>query len=80
MTEFVPEPIDQGKCQQEAWRLLQEAIFTGRMSLENGKTYTLDEDGMLKVAQWLAAKAAKTRNTVPLPESFLKKRKVTVSV
>ena len=70
----MPESVDQGKCQQRAWELLQEALETGRMTLDNKKVINLDEDGMLKVVQWLASKATKTRETVPLPESFLKRK------
>ena len=76
MDEFTDSTVvDQAALQDRAWLLIKEALDSGKMSLPTGKTYPLGEDGLLKLVQWLASRAARARKLVPLPEEFVKRRK-----
>ena len=76
MDEFADSTVvDQAALQDRAWLLVKEALDSGKMTLATGKTYPLEEDGILKLVQWLASRAARARKLVPLPEEFVKRRK-----
>lgn len=66
--------VDQAALQDRAWQMVAEAMNTGKMTLATGRVMALDEDGMLKLVQWLASRAAKARKLVPLPEEFKRKK------
>lgn len=67
--------VDQAALQDRAWEMVKEALDCGRMTLPTGKVYPLEADDILKLAQWLASRAARARKLVPLPEEFVKRKK-----
>ena len=63
----VREPYE---LQEEAWRLMDEAVSNGFMRLSNGVTITLNADSMIRVIQWLASAKAKKPHLLSKPEDF----------
>ncbi len=63
----VREPYE---LQEEAWRLMDEAVSNGFMKLSNGVTITLNADSMIRVIQWLASAKAKKPHLINPPEDF----------
>ena len=63
----VREPYE---LQEEAWRLMDEAVSNGFMKLSNGVTITLNADSMIRVIQWLASAKAKKPHLLSKPEDF----------
>lgn len=66
------DEIDVGKLQDEAWRLVQQGITTGSMTLMSGKQIMLDAKGYLGLVQWLANQNKK-KKLVSAPEDFVAK-------
>ena len=64
----VREPYE---LQEEAWRLMDEAVSNGFMKLSNGVTITLNADSMIRVIQWLASAKAKKPHLINPPENFV---------
>ena len=58
------------ELQEEAWRLMDEAVSNGFMRLSNGITITLNADSMIRVIQWLASAKAKKPHLLSKPEDF----------
>ena len=56
--------------QEEAWRLMDEAITSGVMKLEDGTEVKLNPDSLIRVVQWLASAKAKKPHIIPTPEDF----------
>ncbi len=65
--EKVREPHE---LQEEAWRLMNDAVSTGQMVLSNGITITLNADSLIRVIQWLASSKAKKPHLIDVPEDF----------
>lgn len=63
----VKEPHE---LQEEAWRLMNQAVTTGKMVLENGTEVRLNADSLIRVIQWLASAKAKKPHLVTVPEDF----------
>jgi len=58
------------ELQEEAWRLMDEAVSTGKMTLENKQEVTLNADSLIRVIQWLASSKAQKPHIIPKPEDF----------
>lgn len=63
----VKEPHE---LQEEAWRLMNEAVTTGKMVLESGLEVHLNADSLIRVIQWLASAKAKKPHLISVPEDF----------
>lgn len=55
---------------EEAHRLLQEILETGKATLKSGRVLSFDEDGVLKVIQWLAQQNKKGKKLLEVPDDF----------
>ena len=58
-----------------AWKLIDEALTRGKMTLESGADYELEPVDLVNLAKWLAVARAKKPKPVSIPEDF--KPKVT---
>lgn len=65
--EKVREPHE---LQDEAWRLMDEAVKKGVMTLEDGTEVRLNADSLIRVIQWLASAKAKKPHFISKPEDF----------
>ena len=63
----VREPYE---LQEQAWKLMDEAVRTGTMKLEDGTEIKLNADSMIRVIQWLASAKAKKPHLINPPEDF----------
>ncbi|KKL05620.1 hypothetical protein LCGC14_2604190 [marine sediment metagenome] len=63
----VREPYE---LQEQAWKLMDEAVRTGAMRLEDGTEIKLNADSMIRVIQWLASAKAKKPHLINPPEDF----------
>ena len=63
----VREPYE---LQEQAWKLMDEAVRTGTMKLEDGTKIKLNADSMIRVIQWLASAKAKKPHLINPPEDF----------
>ena len=63
----VREPYE---LQEQAWKLMDEAVRTGSMRLEDGTEIKLNADSMIRVIQWLASAKAKKPHLINPPEDF----------
>lgn len=63
----VREPYE---LQEQAWKLMDEAVSTGTMVLESGIVVTLNADSLIRVIQWLASAKAKKPHLINPPEDF----------
>ena len=63
----VREPYE---LQEQAWRLMDEAVSTGAMVLESGIVVSLNADSLIRVIQWLASAKAKKPHLISPPEDF----------
>ncbi|KKK67777.1 hypothetical protein LCGC14_2950680 [marine sediment metagenome] len=68
--EEPPKVREPYELQEEAWRLMDEAVSNGFMKLSNGVTITLNADSMIRVIQWLASAKAKKPHLINPPEDF----------
>ena len=68
--EEPPKVREPYELQEEAWRLMDEAVSNGFMKLSNGVTITLNADSMIRVIQWLASAKAKKPHLLSKPEDF----------
>lgn len=64
--------VDRGREQlvSEAWRLVKEALDSGRMTLKNGKVCGLEPRDQLRHVQWLASMSKQRRKLTPLPKDI----------
>ncbi len=58
------------ELQDEAWRLMDQAVSRGIMTLSDGTEVKLNADSLIRVIQWLASAKAKKPHFVPTPEDF----------
>ena len=63
----VREPYE---LQEQAWKLMDQAVSEGRMVLESGTVVTLNADSLIRVIQWLASAKAKKPHLINPPEDF----------
>ena len=63
----VREPYE---LQEQAWKLMDEAVRTGAMKLEDGTEVKLNADSLIRVIQWLASAKAKKPHLINPPEDF----------
>ena len=63
----VSEPYE---LQEQAWKLMDEAVRTGGMILEDGTEVKLNADSLIRVIQWLASAKAKKPHLISPPEDF----------
>ena len=63
----VREPYE---LQEQAWKLMDEAVRTGAMRLEDGTEVRLNADSLIRVIQWLASAKAKKPHLINPPEDF----------
>ena len=63
----VREPYE---LQEQAWKLMDEAVRTGTMILEDGAVVKLNADSLIRVIQWLANAKAKKPHLINPPEDF----------
>ena len=56
--------------QEQAWKLMDEAVSTGTMILEDGAVVKLNADSLIRVIQWLANAKAKKPHLINPPEDF----------
>ncbi|KKM86788.1 hypothetical protein LCGC14_1275510 [marine sediment metagenome] len=63
----VREPYE---LQEQAWKLMDEAVRTGAMRLEDGTEVKLNADSLIRVIQWLASAKAKKPHLINPPEDF----------
>lgn len=52
----------------EAWRLVQEGLEHGTLTLKSGKVCVLDHKDQLRHVQWLASMGKKRTRGMPLPK------------
>ncbi len=62
------------ELQEEAWKLLDEAVSRGVMTLSDGTEVKLNADSLIRVIQWLASAKAKKPHIIPTPEDFVLKQ------
>ena len=59
---------------ERCWELVDEAITSSEMTLENGTMIKLNPDSYIRLVQWLAtSKAKKPQHVIP-PEDFILKK------
>ncbi|KKL61658.1 hypothetical protein LCGC14_2193110 [marine sediment metagenome] len=58
------------ELQEQAWKLMDQAVSEGRMVLESGAIVTLNADSLIRVIQWLASAKAKKPHLINPPEDF----------
>ena len=63
----VREPYE---LQEQAWKLMDQAVSEGCMKLESGIVVTLNADSLIRVIQWLASAKAKKPHLLSKPEDF----------
>ena len=70
-TETPPPKIREPyELQEQAWKLMDEAVRTGGMILEDGTEVKLNADSLIRVIQWLASAKAKKPHLISPPEDF----------
>ena len=55
---------------EQAWSLVQEAVESGKMTLENGDIRVLPDSELVRLVQNVAELRAKRPKTVSIPEDF----------
>lgn len=61
------------ELQEEAWRLMDQAVTSGKMILEDKTEVRLNADSLIRVIQWLASAKAKKPHIIPTPEDYVLK-------
>lgn len=61
---------EEEKATDEANRLIWEWLTTGSATLQNGRTLTLDEDGVQRLAMDLAKRAPRKRSMTVNPDDL----------
>lgn len=67
----MPKPAAQDDLIEEAWRVITDALHTGKPVLKNGAVLELKAGDVLDVARWLASLKARPKRAVSLPEDFM---------
>ncbi len=68
--ETPPKVREPYELQEQAWKLMDEAVRTGTMILEDGTVVKLNADSLIRVIQWLASAKAKKPHLISPPEDF----------
>lgn len=64
-----PKPEEKREPEQlseDAWRMVEEAMRTGKMTLPSGRTITLEDEAFVRLAQWLATFRPKRPTLLPM--------------
>ncbi len=61
---------DPAELAEHSWKLINEAISTGKVTLENGVEVILDVDHLIRLVQWTATTKAKKPHAIAPPEDF----------
>lgn len=64
---------DPDTLSEVAWKLIDEAISSSIMTLENGKQISLAPSEIVELAKWLSTSKAKKPRPVNTPEDFILK-------
>ena len=71
VNHLIKEPHE---LQEEAWRLMSEAVTTGKMTLESGLEVHLNADSLIRIIQWLSSSKAKKPHLISTPEDYVLKQ------
>jgi len=63
-------PKDPAELQELAWKLVDEIICEGTMTLQSGKCVPISPQDIVRIAQWLATTKARKPQLVNPPEDF----------
>ena len=68
---MIQRPVNKDQLTARSWELLQEAVESGKLRLEDGTVVELNPGILMKAIQWLASlDSVRKRKDLGAPEEF----------